>query len=424
MDSKFGEGLIPFTNTCVQVASDGIRLVPHSHDNYFSKTLDYELPLRSERSADGIAHPPDDLDYNAVDDFYVNYWSDQAKRDAVLQTLGAMLLPQMRSRQKSITICTDTANGNCGKSSWSEVIQGALSILAQPLQPTLVYDSASLGSRNGHGANELSYRGTYVAVLDEMKAERRFDMEALKKLAGGGIKMSCRMFGSSKTVTFPWLALPILLCNQKCLPQMDSTNVVDLGRFRFICFETRFITPTGAAVPEDYDAGHVKQGKEGVVAEMAAHKAAHMWRLLQAAHQVFMKGGGISDDEWPEEWKQLKEAATAAADPVAEAVQEAVLARIEKGVVCAKGQQYMQGDQLIKASAAIVDCVMRHKLVEDVMQTCKGASAQEIKDRLDSHMKALGYPFHSDKTLHGKRIKLSYLGCRWARREDEDDFVF
>jgi hypothetical protein len=67
---------------------------------------------------------------------------------------------------------------------------------------------------------------------------------------------------------------------------------------------------------------------------------------------------------------------------------------------------------------------MRHKLVEDVMQTCKGASAQEIKDRLDSHMKALGYPFHSDKTLHGKRIKLSYLGCRWARREDEDDFVF
>jgi len=315
LDSKISEGLIPFRNTCVRVERSGIRVVPHSPDNYISKCLQYDLPLGAINSADNMACPPDDLDFTVVDDFYGNYWADDTKRVTVLHTMGAMLLPQLRSRQKFIIIGTDTANGNTGKSVFSGVIMDTMDILAQPLQPALVYDSAGLGNRNGHGANELNYRGTYTAILDEMKSERRFDMEALKKLVGGGIKMACRMLGSAKTVTFPWLALPILLCNQKCLPQMDSTNEVDLGRFRFICFETRFTTPSGAEVPPDYDATLVKQGKEDVASDMVAHRGAHIWQLLQAAHQVYMKGGAVSNEDWPEDWKRLKESATASAVP-------------------------------------------------------------------------------------------------------------
>jgi len=422
LDSKISEGLIPFNNTCVRVEPAGIRIVPHSPDNFITKTSNYDLPLPARSSGGAMAQPPDDLDFTAVDDFYINYWSDETKRVTVLHTLGAMLLPQMRPQQKFITICTDTANGNTGKSVFSDVFMDTMDILAQPLQPALVYDSAGLGSRNGHGANELSYRGAYTAILDEMKSERRFDMEALKKLAGGGIKLSCRMLGSAKTVTFPWLALPILLCNQKCLPQMDSTNEVDLGRFRFICFETRFITPSGAGVPDGYDVGLVKVGKEGVATDMQAHRGAHMWRLLQAAHQVCMKGGAVSNEEWPEDWKQLKESATVAADPLATVVQEMILANVEKGVVRGKGEEFMQGGKMVKADASTVDCILRQRLVDAVMRNSSiRASVQEVKDRLDSHMATLGYPFFVDKTVHCTRIKLSYLGCKWSQHDDSGD---
>lgn len=356
MDTKLAEGLIPFANTCVKVEAAGVRLVPHSPDNYISKTVEYELPLAGE----GVAAPPPGLDFSWVDRFYETYWDAPHKRATVMKTVAATLLPHMMSRQKNFIIGTDTADGNTGKSVWSGVLLDVMSVLGQPLQPALVYDSASLGNRNGHGANELSYRGAYMAVLDEMKTERRFDMEALKKLAGGGIKVSCRMFGSSKSVTFPWLALPILLCNQRCLPQMDSSSTVDLGRFRFICFETRFVTPTGAGVPEGYDQRLLKEGREGVAAEMCAHRGAHMWRLLQAAHALASQhGGALSDADWPEDWKQLKETATSAADPLAQAVREVVLASVEQGVVVAKGGTYVSGQSTLTATEPIVDCVSR-----------------------------------------------------------------
>lgn len=41
------------------------------------------------------------------------------------------------------------------------------------------------------------------------------------------------------------------------------------------------------------------------------------------------------------------------------------------------------------------------------------ASSTDVKQRLDAHMASLGYPFVSDAIRH-KRVKLSYLGCRWA----------
>ena len=415
LDSAITErGLLPFTNVCAAVDATRIRLVPHSHEHYFSQTIGYALPPDESK-----------VDYTAVDSWWATYWEGSQKRQAVMKTIAAALLPRFRSKHKQITVGTDRADGNTGKSVLWRVLRKVLDILALPLQPTMVYDAASLGSRNGHGANELSYRGVLLACLDEMKVERKFDMEALKKLAGGGIEFHVRMIHSSKTVDFPWMAMPLLLCNSGCLPEMDSSSAVDMGRFRFICFEVRFEAPTGAAVPDSFDPKLVKKAEDAVVEKMQEHRGAHMWRLLQAAHELARDhGGALSDAEWPEDWRLLKQEAAEEADPLAGIVAGVVSRHVVKGAVVKEGEPCSVGPdgEPILAKQTIVDHIQRtdlsHIVAFEARQSNIRPTAAEVKGRLDAHMALQGYKFVVDTTRHGVKVKASYLGCKMAASDD------
>ena len=138
------------------------------------------------------------------------------------------------SSQKQLLVGIDDANGNCGKSMFAKVLADVFDVLAMPLQKTMVYDTTCLGGRNSHGANELAYKTALWVYLDKMQSEQKFNVEALKQLAGGGIQFAARAFHSAKMIKFPWVALVALFCNKGCLPELDSSNKVLLARLRFL----------------------------------------------------------------------------------------------------------------------------------------------------------------------------------------------
>jgi hypothetical protein len=416
LDTAIAHGLIPFKNTCVRVDKDGVHLVPHNPDHCISKTIMYELP------------PEDKMDFKTVDAFYENYWADKDKRTCMLMSLAAALMPQYRATQKQILIGIDDADGNCGKSMCAKVVADVFDVLAMPLQKTMVYDTAGMGGRNSHGANELSYKTALWVYLDEMQNEQKFNVESLKQLAGGGITFACRAFHSAKMIKFPWVALVALFCNKGCLPEFDSSNRVLLARLRFALFEVVFTAPTGAAPPSGYDKALIKQAVDSVQDSMKAHRAAHMWRLLQAAHILAREyGGAVLESKWPQSWTDTRNRSAAAADTLQQVVQEVIIETVEKGIVdrnekvkvelvVDKVSGSVKMKLLVVSQKPHVDHIKRSVLKDEVEKQLgidrKRYKSTDIKSRLDSTMAALGYEFIKDSERFGVTLKLCYLGCK------------
>ena len=107
-------GMLPFENVCARVDAEKVHLLPHNHEHYRSRTIGYALPL--DRST---------LDFTEVDRWWATYWQNERKRNAVMMTIAASLLPCLRAKQKQITVDTDKADGNTGKSEMWRVAQGA-----------------------------------------------------------------------------------------------------------------------------------------------------------------------------------------------------------------------------------------------------------------------------------------------------------
>jgi hypothetical protein len=418
LDTAIAQGLIPFTNTCVD--KDGVHTVPHNPDHCISKTLSYELP------------PEDKMDYTVVDAFYENYGADPDKRTCMLMPIAAALIPQSRASQKQILVGIDDADGNCGKSMFAKVAADVFDVLAMPLQKTMVYDTASLGGRNSHGANELSYKTALWVYLDEMQNEQKFNVESLKQLAGRGITFACRAFHSAKMIKFSWVALVALFCNKGCLPEFDSCNKVLLARLRFALFEVVFTAPTGAAPPAGYDKALVKQAVDNVQDNMKAHRAAHMWRLLQAAHILAKEyGGAVPEAKWPQSWTDTRNRSAATADTLQQVVEEVIIENVVKGkVVREKTKKNVDVEvELIvdKSSGNVrvnflashkpeVDYIKRSLLKDDVEKQLgadrKRYQSKDIKSRLDTTMAAHGYEYIKDSERFGVNLKLCYLGCK------------
>jgi hypothetical protein len=286
----------------------------------------------------------------------------------------------------------------------------------------MLYEGVQLGSKNGHGANELAYRKTLYVAKDEMDGGRQLAMESLKELAGGGIKKTSRPFGAAEPITWVWKALPFLYCNWGCLPQLDSTDPVGTGRIRILLFETLFEVSTGATgVPKGFS-GRVKPGKHNVQDVMHAHRGPNMWLLLLAAHRLAKQhGGALSEAEWPAEWTQAKRDAMDEADPMCRVVRKVVRENVQRGWVLAKGEEYEdEQGQIVKAATDRVDFVKRSRLMRLVQEEAgQGRSlemrgqAKAVKRMLDAEMEAHGYAYQErDTSLHGVRVKDCYLGCR------------
>jgi hypothetical protein len=412
-------GLLPFTNICVRVDKHGINMIPHSPEHYISNTIEYELPLGEDGKG-----PPPSLDFTAVDAWWSNYWGDEKKRKAVMMTIGGALVPAFRDKQKMIIVGTDVADGNTGKSVFWRVIRKVFGMLALPLQREMVYVVPS-ASKNSHGANEIAYRVSLLTCCDELKNQEKFDMESMKQKGGGGFEMMCRAFGSPDMIKFPWMATVLLLCNKGCLPQIDCTNAVEIGRFRFICFETRFVTPSGAEVPEGYDKKLVKAGEDEVASKMLHHRGAHMWRLLQAAHEMVVEhGGALTPEEWPSDWNLLKHEAAAEADVIYGFVREVVEKCVEAGIAVKKGEAYFAADgKEIIAEKSMVDRIKRQDLVDIVMSEGmgkgqRGLKSKDVKDRLGCCMRELGYKYIEDSSHKGVACKQAFVGCRLKRGDE------
>ena len=416
-------GLLPFTNTCVRVDQQGIHIIPHSPEHYISSTIEYELPL-----GEGGKAPPPSLDFSAVDAWWSNYWGDMKKRKAVMMTVAGALIPAFRDKQKMIIVGTDVADGNTGKFVFWRVIRKVFGMLALPLQREMVYVVPS-ASKNSHGANEIAYRVCLLSCCDELKNQEKFDMESMKQKGGGGFEMMCRAFGSADIIKFPWMATVLLLCNKGCLPQIDCTNAVEIGRFRFICFESRFVTPSGAEVPEGYDKKLVKTGEDEVASKMLKHRGAHMWRLLQAAHELAAEhGGALTPEEWPTEWNLLKHEAAAEADLTYDLVKRAVDERVEAGLAAAKGETYTDADGMqVTAAKPLVDSVKREELKHIVLGVVEGKQrktlkSSDIKDRLMRYMRELGYAYTEDSTYKGMAFKQAFVGCKIKKFDPYADY--
>lgn len=419
LDTTIPQGLIPFKNTCVRVDKDGVHLVPHSPNHFISKTIAYELP------------PEEAMDFSEVDAFYKNYWADEDKRTCMLMSMAAALIPQYRASQKQILVGIDDADGNCGKSMCAKVVADVFDVLAMPLQKTMVYDTASMGGRNSHGANELSYKTALWVYLDEMQNEQKFNVESLKQLAGGGITFACRAFHSAKMIKFPWVALVALFCNKGCLPEFDSSNKVLLARLRFALFEVVFTAPTGAAPPAGHDKALIKQAVDNVQASMKAHRAAHMWRLLKAAHILAREyGGAVPESKWPQSWTDTRNRSAAAADTLQQVVEEVIIENVVPGriqrpkrktsvdveVELVVDQESGNVRVNLLTHKPHVDYIKRSLLKDDVEKQLgadrKRYQSKDIKSRLDATMASLGYAFVKDSELFGVTLKVCYLGCK------------
>jgi hypothetical protein len=231
-------------------------------------------------------------------------------------------------------------------------------------------------------------------------------------------------------ITFPWMAMPLLLCNKGCVPEMDSSKAVEVERMRVICFEVRFFTNTGAGVPEDYDKTLVKKGEDRVAMNMMKHRGAHMLRLLQAAHVLARDyGGALTQQQWPEEWNLLREEVAADADPQLEHVRKTLEPLVEPGLLVKKGEQYTDynGKTMVAKNAPVVDKITLQDLVtlvtrgRDVPRAAnnKSVKAADWKVKVQAYMvKERGFKFAKDTTVCGENVKLSFVGCRLVRPRD------
>jgi hypothetical protein len=229
----------------------------------------------------------------------------------------------------------------------------------------------------------------------------------------------------------PWVALVALFCNKGCLPEFDSSNKVLLARLRFALFEVVFTASTGAAPPASYDKALIKQAVDNVQASMKAHRAAHMWRLLQAAHILAKEyGGAVPESKWPQSWTDTRNRSAAAADTLQQVVEEVIIENVIKGkVVREKTKKNVDVEvelivdkssgnvrvNLLASHKPQVDYIKRSLLKDDVEKQLladrKRYLSCDIKSRLDTTMAAHGYEYVKDSERFGVILKLCYLGC-------------
>ena len=159
----------------------------------------------------------------------------------------------------------------------------------------------------------------------------------------------------------------------------------------------------------------MRAAEDSVIEKMQDHRAAHMWRLLEAAHALARDhGGALSDADRPEEWKLLKQEAAAEADPLADIVAQVVRENVVPCVVVKEGAQLPDGQPATRTTVDFIQRTALSRLVPFAVREAgmRPQSAANIQNRLDARMAAQGFKFVADTTRHGVPVKQSYMGCK------------
>ena len=263
--------LLPFSNGVMDLESLEFRAL--RWDDYVSRTVGYSFAPREQVPA---------RDFEAVHAFYEQVLPVVEEREVYLRAAGAALSGDRRGF-KHFIVATDKRQGNNGKSTALSSLEHVFGPLAMPSQTNFLYSCTE--SANSHGANDLAYKGRRVGVFDETSSERAFNLEKIKRVTGGGLKMAVRGANDKTPTEFVWTAVLFIGCNQGNMPRFSASESALMRRMVVIPFRSKFDNAAAEAGEE-----HAWPMDETTPTKLEQARVAHMHVLLEA-YQRFKADG-------------------------------------------------------------------------------------------------------------------------------------
>ena len=263
--------LLPFSNGVMDLESLEFRAL--RWDDYVSRTVGYSFAPREQVPA---------RDFEAVHAFYEQVLPVAEEREVYLRAAGAALSGDRRGF-KHFIVATDKRQGNNGKSTALSSLEHVFGPLAMPSQTNFLYSCTE--SANSHGANDLAYKGRRVGVFDETSSERAFNLEKIKRVTGGGLKMAVRGANDKTPTEFVWTAVLFIGCNQGNMPRFSASESALMRRMVVIPFRSKLDNAAAEAGEE-----HAWPMDETTPTKLEQARVAHMHVLLEA-YQRFKADG-------------------------------------------------------------------------------------------------------------------------------------
>ena len=380
--------LLPFDNGVVDMETMEFRAL--RWDDYVSRTVGYAFEPREQVHAD---------DFGIIHAFYKQVLPVAEEREVYLRAAGAALSGDRRGF-KHFIVATDKREGNNGKSTALRSLEHAFGPLAMPSQSNFLY--ASTESANAHGANDLAYKGKRIGIFDETSSERAFNMEKIKRVTGGGLKMAVRGANDKTPTEFVWTALLFIGCNQGNMPRFSASEAALMNRMVVIPFRAKFDDAAASAGEE-----HAWPMDEAVQMKLEQARVAHMHVLLEAYQRFKADGRRLTPQGAPLplgclEWRHD---VAFASDARLEALNRFVTERVNFNLSRGPEQRgkrvlgYVKRDKLLQEFRAWTQHWEQIDMYGD--RLLRGSKMEELKALVNVAMEARGRRFCKEINVSG-----------------------
>ncbi|KAI9088766.1 hypothetical protein DFS34DRAFT_698493 [Phlyctochytrium arcticum] len=269
--------------------TDG-QLKPYTLDVLISKSVGYNY-FDSD-------HPFSEEIYNQWLDFVEKLFPIPEEREIAQIYAGYTLRGD--HPEKIFVVFKDITDGNNGKTKFAQALLAGLGTYGVSGNAEHIYQNTGFSSQSNHNAALFAYENIRLSVFEELDEKRKLDNKQAKMRHGGNARIGARRPYSKKDEMVNLYTRWILIFNDRCQPQFDTSDNALLNRMLVFLFRAKFLS---AEEYKDSDLPY-KQLADNNISDKFKIWQPYIMKWMLEGHQKYLEKGFTQIPAECRKWKQ------------------------------------------------------------------------------------------------------------------------